>query len=276
MNVERAIIALGLAVLLAVLPSCGRSEKTGADGNAAKDLVLDLGNNVTMKLVLIPAGKFIMGSPAAEKDRWDNEGPQREVTISKPFYMGVYTVTQEQYRQVLGVNPSQFGGAQYPVETVSWDDAMEFCKKLSQKTGKTVRLPTEAQWEYACRAGSKTRFSYGDDDDYGKLDDYAWYRVDISVQVAGTTHPVGLKKPNNWSLYDMHGNVHQWCSDWYADSYANAVKTDPTGPASGSSRVLRGGSWYFHPNVCRSATRFGRNPGSRNYLIGFRVSVEAK
>ena len=180
-----------------------------------------------MKLALIPSGKFMMGSPKDEKDRLDNEGPQREVTISKAFYMGVYAVTQEQYERIMGENPSYFKGGQNPVETVSWDDAVEFCKKLSQKSSKAVSLPTEAQWEYACRAGSTTRFSYGDDDD--KLGDYAWYGKNSGSK----THPVGQKKPNAWGLYDMHGNAWQWCSDWYADTYANANKTDPTGPAFG-------------------------------------------
>jgi formylglycine-generating enzyme required for sulfatase activity len=225
-----------------------------------------------MKLVLIPSGKFMMGSPKGEKDRSDNEGPQHEVTLSKPFYMGVYTVTQEQYEQMMGKNPSDFKGATNPVELVSWDGAVEFCKKLSDKTGKKVRLPTEAEWEYACRAGSKTRFSYGDDNDYANLGDYAWYTKNSDNK----THPVGQKKPNEWGLYDMHGNVWQWCSDWYADSYANAGKTDPSGPASGSTRVLRGGCWNFTPLYCRSAYRVRLAPGYRYLSIGFRVVVDLK
>ena len=265
----------GMVVMLlavAALVTVALAQEKAATTQPAKELALDLGNKVTMKLALIPAGKFTMGSPDSEKDRSSDEGPQREVTISKAFYMGVYTVTQEQYEQIMGKNPSHFKGAQNPVEQVSWDDAVEFCKKLSQKAGKTVSLPTEAQWEYACRAGSKTRFSYGDDDDYGKLGDYAWY----SKNSDGKTHAVGQKKPNDFGLYDMHGNVWQWCSDWYVESYANANKTDPTGPASGSSRVLRGGSWYDYPDVCRSAHRLRCAPVIRNYVIGFRVSMDLK
>jgi formylglycine-generating enzyme required for sulfatase activity len=157
------------------------------------------------------------------------------------------------------------------VENVSWDDAVEFCRKLSQASGKTVRLPTEAQWEYACRAGSKTRFSYGDDPDYSKLGDYAWYTANSESK----THPVGQKRPNEWGLYDMHGNVWQWCSDWYADSYANANNTDPQGPDSGSVRVLRGGGWGVTPQFCRSASRDWFAPVGRSYG-GFRVSVDSK
>jgi formylglycine-generating enzyme required for sulfatase activity len=267
-----AVIVLGGAWwLLAAGAAEPRTQPaTQPSTQPAKELILDLGSNVSMKLVLIPAGKFLMGSPDGEPNRFPDEGPQHEVTISKPFYMGVYTVTQEQYEQVMGKNPSSFKGPQNPVETVSWDDAVEFCKKLSQKRGRAVSLPTEAQWEYACRAGSKSRFSFGDDDD--KLGDYAWYWKNSDSK----THPVGQKKPNDFGLYDMHGNVWQWCSDWYTESYANAGKTDPTGPASGSIRVLRGGSWCHYPLICRSAYRYGLTPDLRGSLIGFRVSVDLK
>ena len=191
-------------------------------------LTLKLTDQVSMKFMRIPAGKFMMGSPDGEKDRQPNEGPQHEVAISKPFYMGIYHVTQEQYEAVMGKNPSNFKGQQNPVETVSWDEAVEFCKKASEKAGKKVRLPTEAEWEYACRAGSKTRFCFGDDDD--KLGDFAWY----AANSGNTTHPVGQKKPNAWGLYDLHGNVWQWCADRYdAKYYGNSPKTDPTGPAEG-------------------------------------------
>jgi formylglycine-generating enzyme required for sulfatase activity len=238
----------------------------------AKELSLDLGNNVSMKLVLIPSGKFMMGSPENEKDRISDEGPQHEVTITKAFYIGAYDVTQEQYERIMGNNPRGFKGAHNPVENVSWDDAVEFCKKLSQETGKTVRLPTEAQWEYACRAGSKTRFSYGDDSDYSNLGDYAWYNKNSN----GQTHPVGQKKPNAWGLYDMHGNVWQWCSDWDVNSNANANNTNPQGSDSGSPRVLRGGGWDGDPRRCRSAGRGGNVPDDRSDDSGFRVVVDLK
>ena len=261
----------------------------------AKTLTLEVGNKVTMKLVLIPAGKFIMGSPEGGKDKEPNEWPQHEVTISKPFYMGVYEVTQEQYEAVVGKNPSQFKGAQNPVEMVSWDEAVAFCKKLSETSGKKVRLPTEAEWEYACRAGSKTRFYFGDDDtgreDYAcrvgsetrfdfhgyekELDDFAWY----SGNSGKTTHPVGQKKANAWGLYDMHGNVWEWCADWYDEYggkyYANSPKADPTGPAEGRLRVLRGGSRSVPPRLCRSATRVWNIPSGRDVSSGFRAVVAA-
>jgi formylglycine-generating enzyme required for sulfatase activity/TolB-like protein len=245
-------------------------------------LTLDLGSGVSMKLALIPAGKFTMGSPDGEKDHQADESPQHEVTISKPFYMGVCEVTQEQYEQIIGKNPSTFKGAKNPVEMVSWEDAVEFCKKLSAKTGKTVSLPTEAQWEYACRAGSKTRFGFGDKDEdlfkYGNYCDksntngFQWQDKDHNDGFDKTA-PVGSLKPNDWGLYDMHGNVWEWCSDWYADSYANAKSVDPAGPDSGSGRVLRGGGWPSGPLYCRSAFRDWDPPVSRHYNFGFRVVV---
>jgi formylglycine-generating enzyme required for sulfatase activity len=258
------------------------------------DLTLDLGNGVTMKLVLIPAGTFTMGSPATEPGRSPDEGPQHEVTISKPFYMGIYTVTQMQYEQVMGANPSQYKGAGNPVEMVSWDDATEFCKKLSQKTGKKVRLPTEAQWEYACRAGTTTAYNTGATLSPGEAECYfpgssatpgIWQKFTAWVgsffrapkQIPGGPKPVGSFKPNGLGLYDMHGNVWQWCADWYGDDYyANSPKTDPAGAESGSLRVLRGGGWSFNPGKCRSAYRFRYVPVVRSGIIGFRVVLDSE
>jgi len=234
-----------------------------------KLLALSLGNGVAMKLVLIPSGKFIMGSPKAETGRKKHEGPQHEVTISKAFYMGVYEVTQEQYATIMGKNPSKFLGRTNPVEQVSWNEAVEFCRRLSQKSGKTIRLPTEAEWEYACRAGSKTRFCFGDADK--DLGSYAWYRANSNKK----PHPVGGKKANAWGLYDMHGNVWEWCADRYADSYANAKAVDPKGPDSGSRLVPRGGSWGYDPLYCRSANRTSLTPAYRYIDVGFRAVVSA-
>jgi len=275
-----AMIVLGGAwwALVAGTASPSTRPATQPSTQPAKELTLDLGNKVTMKLALIPAGKFMMGSPKGEKDRFDTEGPQREVTISKPFYMGVYEVTQEQWTAVMGTTPWKGkelakDGATHAATYISWNDATDFCKKLSTKTGKTVTLPTEAQWEYACRAGSKTRFSYGDDDDYSKLGDYAWYAKnawDIGEKYA---HTVGQKKANDFGLYDMHGNAWEWCADWWEDSYANAGKADPTGPASGTCRVLRGGSFFYIDRNCRSACRCLIVPEYVWYFYGFRVVV---
>ncbi len=230
-------------------------------------------NTIGMNLVYIPAGEFMMGSSSDEKDRYNAEGPQHRVKISKGFYMGVYEVTQGQYQAVMGNNPSNFKGDNLPVELVSWEMAVEFCRKLSQKEGKTYRLPTEAEWEYACRAGSTTRFCFGDSDSI--LGDYAWYGYDYAwgyEESGKQTHPVGQMKPNGFGLYDMHGNVWEWCQDWYDGSYySQNPEVDPQGPSSGQYRVLRGGSWENSPRHCRSAYRNGNTPDSRYSGSGFRV-----
>jgi formylglycine-generating enzyme required for sulfatase activity/Spy/CpxP family protein refolding chaperone len=237
-------------------------------GVTAPDAIaLDLGGGVQLRLVLIPAGKFLMGSPKDEKDREVNESPQHEVTIASPFYMGVYTVTLEQWEQVVGENPSYQKYPQKPVVMVSLYDAMVFCNKLSQKTGKTVRLPSEAEWEYACRAGSTASFSYGDD--ASKLGDYAWYHNNDD----GGVHVVGQKRPNTWGLYDMHGNVFQWCSDWCTDSYAT-THPDSTAYNNGPARIIRGGCWEVLAKNCRSAFRARGSPATGE--IGFRVVVDVK
>ena len=239
-----------------------------------EELILDLGKNVKMKLVRIPAGRFMMGSPNDEKDSGGWEHPQHEVTISKPFYMGIYTVTQEQYDRVTGHKgwEPKFRGLSNPAEAISWEEAMDFCKAISKKTGKNVTLPTEAQWEYACRAGTKTRFYFGDDED--KLGDYAWYAKNSDNKM----HLVGQKKPNDWGLYDMHGNVWQWCSDWIdwgGDNYYSAKENDkdPKGPASGKARVCRGSAFDFSSDMCRSANRGGMGPDYHGASGGFRVVV---
>jgi formylglycine-generating enzyme required for sulfatase activity len=237
-----------------------------------KELSLNLGNGATMKLVLISPGTFIMGSPDSEQGpgREAHESPQHEVTITKPFYMGVTEVTQAQYEAVMGTNPSAFKGPTNPVEQVSWNDATEFCKKLSEKTRKVVRLPTEAEWEYACRAGSKTRFSFGDSDSV--LGDYAWWKRNSESR----THPVGQKKPNAWGLYDMHGNVREWCAD-RSGPYSSESSVDPQGATSGGDRVVRGGSWLRDATGhFRCAVRDGVVPTYRAYgHDGFRVVVDS-
>jgi len=238
---------------------------------AGKTLILNLGKGVTMKFVRIPAGKFLMGSPETEAGRVDNEGPQHTVTISRPFYLGVTEVTQAQYEAVMGANPSNIKSANRPAAKVSWDDAMRFCAKLSEKTKRKVRLPSEAEWEYACRAGTKTRFGFGNSE--SDLGAHAWFARNSEKQV----HEVGTKKPNAWGLYDMHGNVWEFCADWYGESYyRSSPRSDPKGPSNGKYRVLRGGSWSnAPPKFFRSAVRLRLTPSIWRSIIGFRVAVAA-
>ena len=205
-----------------------------------QEVAVDLGGGVKMELVLIPAGEFLMGN-----DR--GFGPIHKVRITKPFYLGKYLVTQEQWQAVMGSNPSNFKGPKNPVERVSWDNCQEFIEKLNANVagGKgRFALPTEAQWEYACRAGSTTKYCFGDDD--SQLGEYAWYGGNSGNQ----THPGGEKRPNAWGLYDMHGNVYEWCQDWYVSNYyANSPTDDPTGPSGEltSFRVIRGGACATAP-----------------------------
>ena len=244
---------------------------------------LEITNSIGMKLVLIPRGTFMMGSPDSENEFYQDEFQdelQHEVTITRDFYLGVFPVTQSQYKTLISKNPSYFQGAKVdmqnadlPVEKVSWDEAIEFCKKLSdlpeeKKADRVYRLPTEAQWEYACRAGSKTAYSFGESSQ--SLGDYAWFDENSKRQ----THPVGLKKPNAWGLYDMHGNVGEWCSDRYG-KYPKGSVIDPTGPKEGSGRVLRGGSWDGGDADCRSAFRDGDFPSGRDRSSGFRVALSS-
>jgi len=229
-------------------------------------------------LVFIPPGTFRMGSPTNEVDREPFpgivEGPQTAVTISKGFWMGKYLVTQGEYLAVMGSNPSAFkGDPNRPVESVSWFNATNYCGKLTQSertagrisTNSVYRLPTEAEWEYACRAWTSTRFSYGDDPGYTNLTQYAWY----DANSLATTHPVGQKLPNPWGLYDMHGNVPEWCQDWYAP-YRGGIAIDPQGPATGSTRIGRGGPWFRTASNCRSAWRNAASPDTMG-AAGFRV-----
>jgi formylglycine-generating enzyme required for sulfatase activity len=239
----------------------------------------EITNSIGMKLVLIPKGTFMMGSPESDLNRQKNE-TQHEVTISKGYYLGVYEVTQAQYEKVIGRNPSLYQGAivgnenaDLPVENVSWHDAVEFCKKLSdlpeeKKAGRVYRLPTEAEWEYACRAGSKTAYSF--DDEEGLLPEYGWFKRNSSNR----THTVGLLESNAWGLYDMHGNVWEWCSDRYGE-YPKGAVSDPTGPKEGSIRVFRGGCWRGEAAGCRSAVRDWDGPSARDNGLGFRVALSS-
>ncbi len=235
---------------------------------AKKEISVDLGNGVKLEMVLIPAGEFLMGSPDSDKDAQYTERPQHRVRITKPFYLGKYPVTQEQWEAVMGNNPSGFKGPKNPVEQVGWDDCQQFLKRLNRKVGGAMfQLPTEAQWEYACRAGSTTRYCFGND--ASGLGQYAWY----GENSGGNTHPVGQKKPNAWGLYDMHGNVWEWCQDWYESGfYARSPTDDPTVGGTESVHVIRGGDWYFDAGYCRSAVRSEFERWYQGNFLGLRVS----
>lgn len=236
---RRLVIILALVAILC--GGCGPKE----------DITLTIPKTtVQIMMRLIPAGTFTMGSPDWEVDREGDEGPRHLVTMTRPFYIGIYEVTQEQWYAVMGNNPSWFVASGNPVERVSWNDCQEFITELNTKGIGTFRLPTEAEWEYACRSGSLTRFAFGDDLGYSELGDYAWY----SENSMAATHTVGQKEPNSWGLYDMHGNVFEWCSDWYG-AYDGTEQTDPQGPSMGSAYIIRGGSYDGIPQCCRSAER---------------------
>ena len=220
----------------------------------------DLGIGIKLDLVLIPAGKFKMGSPESEDYRMDNE-TQHEVTLTKPFYMGKFEVTQEQWEAVMGNNPSsRTKGAKLPVTDVSWEECQEFIEKLNDKTKGGYRLPTEAEFEYSCRAGTSTAYSFGD----------SLSKSDANF-TGKSIKEVGSYNSNAFGLYDIHGNVAEWCEDWYGDYPVGAV-TDPKGPATGESRVLRGGSFYSNESKARSSGRYRFTPTTRYDSIGFRLA----
>lgn len=232
-------------------------------------------NSIGMKFVLISPGEFTMGSPASEVGRYGEE-TQHNVTLTGPISIGIHEVTQSQYEQVAGSNPSEYKGADNPVETVTWDNAVEFCEKLSKlpaerAAGRVYRLPTEAEWEYACRAGTTTAYSFGNNK--SQLGEYAWFVKNRDRE--RRTHAVGTKLANPWGLYDMHGNVWEWCLDLYGP-YASEAASNPQGPTTGSKCVRRGGCWDYDAASCRSADRRAGNWMSNvsNYN-GFRVVLSS-
>jgi formylglycine-generating enzyme required for sulfatase activity len=223
------------------------------------------------EMIYISAGSFLMGSEEDDSQAYADERPQHQVTITQPFYIGKYPITQEQYEAVMGNNPSNFKkGGKYPVEQVSWEDAQEFCQKLSKLTKKTYRLPSEAEWEYAARAGTQSSYYYGDDK--SQLGEYAWYDGNSNSQ----TQPVGQKKPNKWGLYDMLGNVWEWCEDDWHDNYKGAPTdgrawVDNDNRSQSEHRTMRGGSWDNDSWYCRCAIRYNYSSAWRYSDFGFRV-----
>jgi formylglycine-generating enzyme required for sulfatase activity len=223
--------------------------------------------DLNLEMAYIRPGTFTMGNENGDS----NEKPLTRVTLTRAYWLGKTEVTQGQYEALMGNNPSNFknAGRDAPVETVSWDEAMQFCRKLTERERQAGRLPegyeytlpTEAQWEYACRAGTTGDYA-------GNLAAMAWY----SQNCGDTTHAVGQKQANAWGLYDMHGNVWEWCRDWYG-SYPGGSGADPTGPSSGAARVFRGGSWDVVADYCRSAFRLPSGPGGRSPAMGFRLAL---
>jgi formylglycine-generating enzyme required for sulfatase activity len=301
----------GFAVLLAIVPVAVWSwpagpGQGGGGGQAATGRKRVLENSIGMKLTLIPAGKFQMGSPQGEKDRDANE-PRHEVTISRSFYIGVYEVTQGQYQKLMGAamaggkwNPMNHGARfsaanggsdDHPMENVLWSQAVEYCKRMSalpeeKRAGRRYRLPTEAEWEYACRAGTSTAFHYGAALSSKEANFNGNFPYGSAAQgpYLRKTAKVGSYQPNAWGLYDMHGNVAEWCADYYDPNYyKNSPRADPKGPAKGVLptnyhndfyRVIRGGCWLDEARACRSAYRFRAMPHDAYMLVGFRVVCE--
>ncbi len=281
---------------LAVAPFDAAAAKAHQDAWAKHlGVPVEVTNSIGMKLVLIPPGEFVMGSPENEEGRFGDEGPQHRVRITKPYYLGMYEVTQGEYERVMGTNPSAFSRSgnrsgrvsgqdtsRFPVERVYWDDALNFCQKVStmsseQAAGRIYRLPTEAEWEYACRAGTTTPFHFGSqlNGREANCDGNNPYGTTKKGTYLERPTAVGSYSPNGFGLYDMHGNVLEWCLDRYDKAYyATSPMDDPTGPASGWAHVSRGGGWSFSSRSCRSAYRW-YEPFDRADDLGFRVAFSS-
>lgn len=244
----------------------GQDGGNGGDGNIAPygETYVETALGLDMKMVYVDSGSFVMGGTEEQgEDAFEMEYPVHRVSLN-PYYIATVEVTQAQWKVVMGSNPSYFKGDSLPVELVSWDDAMAFCAKLSEATGKKYILPTEAQWEFAARGGNLSKgYKYSGSD---SLDDVAWHYENSERQ----THPVGKKKANKLGLYDMSGNVCEWCLDWYGD-YAPEDTVNPQGAEHGTDRVLRGGSWNYEARGCRVSGRAHYPSGLRYYILGFRV-----
>jgi formylglycine-generating enzyme required for sulfatase activity len=278
-----------LRTLACLLASCLIAQGPARGQGAAKEVT----NSIGMKLVLVPPGKFVMGSPATEAEREAGED-QHEVAITRPFYLGAHTVTQGQFAKVMGKNPSFFqprngGGPDHPAEQVRWREAREFCTKLSalpeeKRAGRTYRLPSEAEWEYACRAGTTTPFNVGDtlSSKQANFNGNFPYGGAEKGPFLRRTAKVGSYPPNAWGLYDMHGNVYEWCNDWYdPDYYKKSPKENPKGPEKGVVPtgfrsdffvVVRGGCWLDEGRACRSGRRFRLQQSEPYRWTGFRVA----
>jgi len=252
-------------LLLAVI--AGAVDPKGKNGETIR-------SPIGIEFVLIPGGSFMMGLSPNEllHPRYTNAMPKHLVRIRRPFYMSRHEITQKQWRMVMGKNPSFFKGKDKPVENVTWNSVQEFIRRLNLRDNThSYRLPTEAEWEYASRAGSSAQYSFGDDPE--QLDRYGWYCRNSDFE----THPVGKLRPNAWGLYDMHGNAAEWCQDWYGEnSYSNGANDDPSGLPSGTEKVIRGGSWDHGASFCRSAARIHDIPNDASTFVGFRLVKTAE
>ena len=252
-------IAVAFSFALAASAFCNEGPKRG------DTKTINLPGGATMEMIWCEPGEFMMGSDPDEEGRFSDE-TQHKVTLRRGFWLGKYEVTQEQWLSVMKEQRAKFPGEGHPQDSISWDDCKHFIEQVNAFVGGGVRLPTEAEWEYACRAGSSTPFSGGE-----KLEDVAWY----AANSCGQPQRVGTKAPNSWGFYDMHGNLLEWCSDWYSKLYERDA-IDPKGSVVGSFRVLKGGCWFFFARDCRSAYRLKRDPEIRNCLYGFRLAMSQK
>ena len=248
----------------ASLSTSGASSNMVGSSTSGSVITIPVKDGISIEMVKVEAGSFDMGATSEMENPYEDEKPVHRVTLTNNYYVGKYEVIQALWQAVMGSNPSKFKGADLPVEQVSWNDCQDFVSKLNAMTGKRFRLPTEAEWEYAARGGKKSRgYQYSGSNTLG---DVAWYGDNSGSK----THAVGTKQPNELGIYDMTGNVWEWCQDWY-DSYSSSPQTNPTGAASGSYRVYRGGSWYVSAGLCRTSCRNNGAPGIRSIILGLRL-----
>lgn len=247
-------------------PTPKKSSSSVKVNNSSQSVMTIPVGNVSFRMIRVDGGTFTMGGTSEQgSDAYSSEKPTHSVTLSS-YYIGETEVTQELWQEVMGSNPSNFKGSRRPVECVSWEDCQDFIRRLNQRTGKNFRLPTEAEWEYAARGGRK---SYGSKYAGGSnVDDVAWY----TSNSGSSTHPVATKRANELGLYDMSGNVWEWCQDWYGN-YSSSSQTNPQGPSSGSDRVSRGGNWYDNSRFCRVSFRLSSTPSIRDINLGLRLAL---
>ena len=249
-----------------VASSTNSSSGSPSVASGSNTISIPVKNGISIEMVKVEAGTFMMGATSEMKDSYGWEKPVHQVTLTNDYYMGKYEVTQALWEAVMGSNPSCFKGDNLPVEKMSWNDCQEFISKLNSMTGRKFRLPTEAEWEYAARGGKKSRsYQYSGS---SNISDVAWY----DGNSVNKTHPVGTKQANELGIYDMSGNVYEWCHDWYG-SFSSSSQTNPTGADSGSSRVFRGGSWYGNARYCRLSFRDCTPPDCRGYNLGLRLAL---